>query len=895
MNQQVRPLRTVSPPPNTPSSDQFAQAREYLARVLPWPNVGDETAYVDVIWTYKGEGYDKPAWTGRACSSVNDAIRNVQWAMGKPDTRDVYVCMSTQRECDERVGQTGKPYKFAVRSQQNAVALKSLFLDIDCKGEGYANIDDAIAGLAAFLKAVDLPKPTIVVASGGGLHVYWVMSRALPVEEWKPLAFALAEATKRHGLHCDTQCSIDSARVLRIPNTFNRKSDPPRPVVIAGTPQDFDYSVERIERVLEPYKVAVPVAASSSFIEKPSEFPKLTAVKDELGAGIEQHSALVDLDSVASECAFIRHAVATGGKDYSNPLWNLTTLISTFTARGRADAHRMADQHPDYSPGSTDDLFDRKEREKASKGLGWPSCQTISASGCNACHKCPHVAAGKSPLHLAGLALPSQVTTAAASTPFADPYSDFVGPAFPLQILPPPLANFVEAEHRAMGADPSALALASVTTVAGAMHANTNVRMGDGWYEPPIIWAGLIGPPSSQKSPIIEKATAPLRKIDQQRDALWRQQYSVWKQNKVPGVNPGPCPPKLGRLIIQDATSEKVAEILSRDPAGSLLVHDELAALIGSFERYSNGQASRAFQLSSWNGGPFLKDRVGQGARDENAEIRVENLALCVLGGIQPDRLATLRDLTGDGLLQRFLPVLMRAPARGDENYAVTAAENEFARLIQNVQHAIPRRYDFLPEAAKIRRRVLDRLYSLEQVQGFSGALIGAIGKLRGYFGRLAVTLHVANAHAAAMCGQGSALGTSIPQHTAEAAEKLIFDFLLPHIFALYDVLANGGKDRDTIRAIAGFILASDKDRLRPSDITAGVRKLRGQSHREIADWASRFCAMGWLQPENENAPVASAWVVVPGLREHFADRRQQAQRARAEAHAILSAAGSRR
>ena len=41
------------------------------------------------------------------------------------------------------------------------------------------------------------------------------------------MAFALAAETKQHGLKCDTQCMIDTVRVLRIPHTFNCKSDPP--------------------------------------------------------------------------------------------------------------------------------------------------------------------------------------------------------------------------------------------------------------------------------------------------------------------------------------------------------------------------------------------------------------------------------------------------------------------------------------------------------------------------------------------------------------------------------------------------------------------------------------------------------------------------------------------
>ncbi len=137
---------------------------------------------------------------------------------------------------------------------------------------------------------------------------------------------------------------------------------------------------------------------------------------------------------------------------------------------------------------------------------------------------------------------------------------------------------------------------------------------------------------------------------------------------------------------------------------------------------------------------------------------------------------------------------------------------------------------------------------------------------------------------------------TAISRQTAEAAEKVLREFLLPHIFGLYDVVVNGGQDRDQLRSIGDFILASNKDRLRPSDITAGVRALRGQPEQKIREWMGRFWAMGWLEPEEGKPGVPpKAWLIVPGLREHFAERRKQAQEARAEAHAILKAGGSRK
>jgi len=391
-----------------------------------------------------------------------------------------------------------------------------------------------------------------------------------------------------------------------------------------------------------------------------------------------------------------------------------------------------------------------------------------------------------------------------------------------------------------------------------------------------------------------------------------------------------PPPPKPVRCIINDATSEKVAEILSRDPSGSLMVHDELAGWLDSFERYNAGQSSRGFYLSSWNGGPFSKDRIAKGPRDPAAEIHVDNLALCVLGGIQPDRLAKLRDLTSDGLLQRFLPVLMAPAERGNEYHPVAAAGSDYEHLIRAINDAQPQDYHFSDDALEVRDRVSDYLHKLEKVDGFPSALIGAIGKLKGYFARICLVLHVARHNDPAAekdpqrgvlvlhesftqelgerlrrlmglnlddsLGAGINVSTAISRHTAEAAEKIIRQFLLPHIFGLYDVVVNGGQDRDMLRSIGDFILASDKTRLRPSDITSGVRALRGQPEQKIREWAGRFCAMGWLQSEEDKPGVPpKAWQVLPGLREYFADRRGQAKAARAEAHEILKAGGSRR
>src|SRR5439155_15173561 len=138
-----------------------------------------------------------------------------------------------------------------------------------------------------------------------------------------------------------------------------------------------------------------------------------------------------------------------------------------------------------------------------------------------------------------------------------------------------------------MGADPSAIAMAALTAIAGAMHAETRVRVGEGWSEKPIIWTALLGLPSTMKSPIIDKSTKPLSLINHERDNRWRANQAQIPNNKaIPA-------PKPARCVINDATAEKVEELLSRDPSGSLMGHDELAGWLGGFERYSTGDSRR--------------------------------------------------------------------------------------------------------------------------------------------------------------------------------------------------------------------------------------------------------------------------------------------------------------
>jgi hypothetical protein len=802
---------------------------------------------------------------------------------------------------------------FKGRRIENIMRPRALFADADS--------DEQITSCMAAIEASGAT-PSMIVDSGRGQHFYYVCPD-IPIKQFSALQKSLSEKF-------NTDPAVkDLPRVMRLPGTLHLKNPvKPRLVKLHCMNGTWHFSELVKSLKLSAFNLTPANREHKRFPHRPIETSRAgvkTNMEDigsavpviprrfahqpieTLGAGIE-----TNIEDIRSAVSVIPPAAFSKEQDWMTVARGLAHEAAVYPDQAEQlweifdTTSRLA---PGYNESDNRNRWERYIREAFNHERPITIATVFYLAK-------QHGWQGWSP----PVAMDLTGQQGLPSAEFVDPYADFCGPEFPLDVLPPTLAKFVEAEHRAMGADPSALAMATLTAVAGAIHAETLVCAGESWWERPILWTFLIGRPSAMKSPIIEKARKPLSRIDYERDKCWRREYEKWKQTKGPN-NPVPFPPKPPRCIINDVTPEKVAEILSRSPCGSLMVHDELAGWIGSFERYNSGASSRATYLQCWNGGTFLQDRVGKGKGDQDAETRVDNLALCILGGIQPDRLVALGDLTSDGLMQRSLPCLMNAPERGDEYYSVADVESDYDKLINSVIAARPENYYFDGDALEVRDRVNDYLHDLEQVDGFSSALIGAIGKLRGYFARFCLVLEVARAHDPknlpnwcrpewARAGAerlrkifgdpagslSDGINPAISRLSAEAAEKIIREFLLPHIFGLYDVVINGGQDRDMLRSIGDFILASPKHRLRPSDFTAGVRALRGQPEQKIREWAGRYSAMGWLEPEEGKPGVPpKAWVVVPGLRERFAERRKQAEAARAEAHAILKAGGSRR
>lgn len=389
---------------------------QFIGRVVPWPGAG-APGVVNIHWRAKNQTTGNFFWGGRPQTSPDSFVSMVQWANGRPNfIQDIYFCLSLQSQ----IGKYSRGKPTVARSADNAMALKAVWLDIDVKDppKGYATREEALRTLDMFIKASSLPFPTCIVGSGGGLHVYWISDRPLTVDEWRPYAEGLKAAALQYGLRCDAGLTTDCARILRVPETQNFKTTPPRPVEILFL-ADLDYKFDEALQSIALHGVTTitatvkhaPAYDLSAFVGKK---PIMEFVDDHLSDGLKREDNPLDPRPIVRGCPFFKDAFKTHGKNHTQPLWNLAILSTTFFEKGDALAHEIGNAHPGYTAASTDAMYERKLKERQQKKLGWPSCKAIEGEGCGFCKTCPHFGKIKSPLNLALSAPPQSPLTPAA-------------------------------------------------------------------------------------------------------------------------------------------------------------------------------------------------------------------------------------------------------------------------------------------------------------------------------------------------------------------------------------------------------------------------------------------------------------------------------------------------
>ena len=325
------------------------------------------------------------------------------------------------------------------------------------------------------------------------------------------------------------------------------------------------------------------------------------------------------------------------------------------------------------------------------------------------------------------------------------------------------------------------------------------------WIEPAIIWVALVGDPSSGKSPALDTVLGPLREIEEERAAGFATDFrqhveaveraravkNQWRESlhkatkgggniaEMPEEAMEPDEPQRPRLVTSDSTIEKIALILSGNKGRGLLSYrDELSGWLNNFERH--GGSDRAFWVECFGGRPHTQDRV-----KHPKPIRVECLAVSIVGGIQPDRLRsfTMKN-DDDGMAARFLfcypagsPPFERPKRLADVGFAASAF-SKLAALEAEVTdegRRKPRVVPFSEEAADILEQWRSHSFPAHESQAH-GLLLSAVGKMPGLVVRLALIIEYLDWSAEIDRPEPEAISAS----AVDAAISFVEDYAIP-------------------------------------------------------------------------------------------------------------------
>lgn len=255
-------------------------------------------------------------------------------------------------------------------------------------------------------------------------------------------------------------------------------------------------------------------------------------------------------------------------------------------------------------------------------------------------------------------------------------------PPLDINCLPPAARSYLIdiAERMQVPIDyPAVTAVITLATIIGTRCAIAPKKL-DSWVVSVNLWGGLIGQPGQLKTPTMDEVIGCLKHLE--NSSLAEYSTSILKyeaemelhaaerkklvsevRKNISGILKDefrrrleelsePLAPTPKRYLVNDATPEKLLEILADNEQGVLVFRDELVGLFSNWSRPGR-EAERSFFLEAWSGrGRFTTDRICRGSKT------AKRICISLIGSIQPDRLhrylCETFDGGNDGLLQRF-------------------------------------------------------------------------------------------------------------------------------------------------------------------------------------------------------------------------------------------------
>lgn len=291
--------------------------------------------------------------------------------------------------------------KAGTRTTDNALYLKSAFMDIDCGvGKPYMTKQDGATALDTFLQDTDvglLGNPW-VVSSGGGLHVYWPFTENIPVREWKAASENLKRLCHKQNFQIDYGVTADASRVLRVPETSNWKNrTSPRKVKILSSGGTFDFGAfnTAVQAKLGGYAVAAPTQATDAGIlgtrpTRSKDKPTPTQLKMVSNNVTVFKNILVKTEQ-GTGCLQVKNYIDNATDENMEPLWVGLLSWTMKCEDGEGAAKLLTEMHP---------YTEARMRSKLRTIKGPYKCSDMDGRRPGLCTQCPHWGKIANPLAL---------------------------------------------------------------------------------------------------------------------------------------------------------------------------------------------------------------------------------------------------------------------------------------------------------------------------------------------------------------------------------------------------------------------------------------------------------------------------------------------------------------
>jgi hypothetical protein len=457
---------------------------------------------------------------------------------------------------------------------------------------------------------------------------------------------------------------------------------------------------------------------------------------------------------------------------------------------------------------------------------------------------------------------------------------------FPVGCFPPALQTYVAEIVKAFGCPPDYAGVTVLAAAAAAIGASRQLEVKAGYVTLPSVYAAVISPPGSAKTPVMKFVTRPLhrrqaRLLAKFRKALRAHQAARERLEQArresrkgkrsaastqpqppPGGGPGPGPagggagkaPTLRRLLTSDATVEALVLIMSQNPRGLALLRDELVAWVLGMDRYRAKGNDRQFYLSAWSNAPYTSDRK---SNPDGLPVGIELPFLVIFGTLTPDMLGEFADRGGreDGLLDRLLSSYPDATpfTPWNEETVAPAVERQWRRVVANLWklrqervrgRRLPKKVALTASAKKVWADRYDRLGREAVAADFPAYLRGTWAKLQLYMARLTLILHELRV----ACGEP--ITEEMADEDSVCAAAALIDYFKSHALRVRAAMGfapqHSEVDAALIEALVKLFAASGGHwQGTSSALLQGVNAHAGSNPGNLANWPGSPESMG--------------------------------------------------